>query len=74
MIKRDIIFLGSINYILLISTVYGYIDPGTGGMILGSFGTVIAMIVAIIGGFLARYLVRPLKRSFQKIKAIIKGE
>jgi hypothetical protein len=74
MIRRELILLSSVTYILSISTVYGYIDPGTGGMIIGSLGSVIAVIAAIIGGILGRYLIRPLKRIFQQIRAMFKEE
>ncbi len=52
----------------------GYIDPGTGGMIIsGGIWPIIVAVFLFITGFFSRYLIKPIKKGvlslWQKIKA-----
>lgn len=49
-----------------------YIDPGTGGMIAGSLGPIIAMIIAAIVGFFSMKIIQPAKKKIRAIKAKVK--
>ena len=57
----------------VLSPVYGYIDPGTGGMVLGSLGSLIAVVFAIIGGFLAKFFIHPIKKTISKVVGYLKS-
>lgn len=70
MVKRAILVGVAIFYV---PSVYGYIDPATGGMFLGSIWTIIASIGAIIGAFFARFFIRPIKRAFSKAAHFLKS-
>lgn len=51
---------------VLINTknVFAYIDPGTGGMIIGnSLWPFIIGIFALIGGFFLKYFFKPIKKG-----------
>ena len=53
--------------ILLCTTkVSAYIDPGTGGMIVGSAWPFIIAVLAAIGGFFLKYFFKPIKKTFLK--------
>ncbi|OIO61666.1 hypothetical protein AUJ83_04455 [Candidatus Woesearchaeota archaeon CG1_02_33_12] len=52
--------------------VSAYIDPGTGGMIIGSVWPFILAILAAIGGFFFRYFFKPIKKTFLKLWKLIK--
>ncbi|MBU1204873.1 MAG: hypothetical protein KKE93_03115 [Nanoarchaeota archaeon] len=52
--------------------VSAYVDPGTGGMIIGSVWPFILAILAAIGGFFFRYLIKPTKKMFSKLWKLIK--
>jgi len=52
--------------------VSAYIDPGTGGMIIGSVWPFILAILAAIGGFFFRYFFKPIKKTFLKLRKLIK--
>ncbi len=59
--------------ILLCTTkVSAYIDPGTGGMIVGSAWPFILGILAAVGGFFLRYFFKPIKKTFLKLWKLIK--
>ena len=47
---------------------YAYIDPGTGGMIVGSIWPIILAFFAAIGAFLVKVFWRPVKGFFSKSK------
>jgi len=52
-----------------------YVDPGTGGMIIGSIWPFILAILAAIGGFFLKYFFKPIKKIFLKLwKPIIKSK
>ncbi|MBR9707309.1 MAG: hypothetical protein GOV15_02635 [Candidatus Diapherotrites archaeon] len=54
------------NLLLLSPSVFAYIDPGTGGMIIGSMGPA---ILAFIGALLATFrkkIVHSVKKVFKK--------
>lgn len=52
--------------------VSAYVDPGTGGMIIGSIWPFILAILAAIGGFFFRYLIKPIKKIFLKLWKLTK--
>lgn len=54
--------------ILLAKNSSAYIDPGTGGMIIGSIWPVIVAFFAAIGGFFVKVFWKPIKNFFSKIK------
>ncbi|MFH2021242.1 MAG: hypothetical protein ABIJ34_07520 [archaeon] len=55
---------------LLPTKCYAYIDPGTGGLILTNFWSLIAGIFGAILGLIAVKFIAPLKKF---IKKILKG-
>lgn len=46
----------------------GYIDPGTGGMIVGSIWPLILAVLATIGGFFVKRFYKPIKNVFLKFR------
>ncbi len=56
-----------------VSSVSAYIDPGTGGMILGSIWSTIAAVFAIISAFLVRHFIEPIKRRIRELWTRIKN-
>ncbi len=46
----------------------GYIDPGTGGMLVGSIWPMILTVLAAIGGFFAKWFYKPVKNWLLKFK------
>ena len=46
----------------------GYIDPGTGGMVVGSTWPIILAIIGGIGGFFVKVFYRPIKNKILKFK------
>jgi hypothetical protein len=58
--------------LLLATTASAYIDPGTGGAIVGSTGGIITAIAGIAGLIIAKYFINPIKQAFPKIKRSIK--
>jgi len=64
-----------ISVILLFSMkASAYIDPGTGGMIVGSIWPYILLVLSLIGGFFIKYFFKPIKRTFLRLWKIIKKE
>jgi len=58
--------------ILLCTTkASAYIDPGTGGMIVGSVWPFIIAVLAVIGGFFLKYFFKPIKKTFLKLWKLI---
>jgi hypothetical protein len=55
-------------FTLYSKSVSAYIDPGTGGMIIGSSGSIIGLILAVIGAILVKYFFNPIKKTIIKIK------
>ncbi len=72
MLRRDIVLISSISYILLIPAVYGYKDPATAMMVFGSIWPIITMIGAIIGAFLVKHFIRPIKKILSKVTSFFK--
>ena len=58
--------------LLLVAEASAYIDPGTGGAIIGSGGAFIAAFFGLIGALLLKYLITPAKKAFSKVKELIK--
>ena len=44
-----------------------YLDPGTGGLVIGSLSGYVVAALAAIGAFLMAYFIRPLKRFILKL-------
>jgi len=65
-------YLLLIVFILLSAQASAYIDPGTGGAIIGSGGAMITAIFGLIGMFVLKYLISPLKKGVSKIREFIK--
>ncbi len=66
-------FMGRKSLFLIITLINlklatAYIDPGTGGMILSSSGSIIGLILAVIAGFFGKYLINPIKKLFSRNK------
>ncbi len=66
-----LILLGLIE----INAVLAYIDPGTGGMIIGGgvWPFIVAMFAAI-AGFSLKYFFKPIKRGVKSVWGRIKGK
>lgn len=47
--------------------VSAYIDPGTGGMIIGSSGSIIGAILAVIVAIIVEYFFNPVRKLILKI-------
>lgn len=45
---------------------YAYLDPGTGGMIVSSFGPLMALVFSVIATFLIKFFWQPLKKTFSR--------
>jgi len=59
--------------ILLCTTkVSAYVDPGTGGMIIGSVWPFILAILAAIGGLFFKYFFKPIKKTLLKLWKLTK--
>ncbi|AJF61838.1 TPA: hypothetical protein HA239_02040 [Candidatus Woesearchaeota archaeon] len=52
-------------FILLVHSSYAYIDPGTGGIIIGSFWQT---IVAVLGAVIAFLIINPVKNIIKRLK------
>ena len=50
-----------------------YIDPGTGGMIIGSLWGMISYVAALIAAFIAAYFLRPLKKFLKKLLRVFRA-
>ncbi|MBT4165618.1 hypothetical protein HOE04_01110 [archaeon] len=66
--KKIIIQGITLTFLILssIKTVSAYIDPGTGGYLVTSFGTSILIILGIILGFLSTHIFHPIKKFIKK--------
>lgn len=68
---KRLIYL-SLAVFFCISNVSAYIDPGTGGMILGSAFPIFALILAAVAGFLLKFFYNPVKRAITLIINIVR--
>lgn len=69
-INKILLIMGVI--LLTIPQALAYIDPGTGGMLLGSIWPFIVMIAAAIGGVIVKVFFRPIKTIFSKSISLFK--
>ena len=46
----------------------GYIDPGTGGMVVGSVWPMVLLILGAIGGFFVKWFYKPIKNTLSQFK------
>ena len=67
-------FLSILLTLLLVAEAAAYIDPGTGGAIIGSAGTIIAAFFGLIGMILLKYFISPVKRIFSKVNKLLKKQ
>lgn len=58
--------------LLAVPQALAYIDPGTGGIILGSIWPYIVMIAAAIGGVIVKVFFRPIKKLFTNSVSLFK--
>ncbi len=56
---------------LSLPSAAAYIDPGTGGLIVNSWGAYVIGVVGAVGAFIALRFIKPLKI---RIKNIIRGK
>ena len=54
-----------ILFVLLSSSTYAYIDPGTSGIIIGGLWQTIVGFLGVVIGFL---LINPIKKIIKKLK------
>lgn len=73
MSKIDVFIVFLIIITLFSPSVYAYVDPGTGGMVIGNLWTFFAAGVALISAIVAKYLIRPIKEFIVKAVARIKS-
>jgi len=71
---KKIFFLGIIILLLIKFSVFtsAYLDPGTGGMIIGSLGPLIITIIMTIIAFLVKYFWNPIKGIFKRTFKILR--
>ena len=62
-----LLFIISVALVVLSKTVFAYIDPGTGGIILNTIWPLIITVFVTIGAFFTKYFWRPIKSFFSKI-------
>jgi hypothetical protein len=64
-----VLFVGIIfvSFLLSLSFISAYIDPGTGIAIAGSAWGAIYGVILIIGAFLAKVFIHPIKRFFGRL-------
>jgi len=65
-------FFLALAILLCTTKVSAYVDPGTGGMIIGSVWPFILAILAAIGGFFLRYFFKPIKKTLLKLWKLTK--
>ena len=58
--------LGIFLFIAISSNALAYIDPGTGGAIIGSIWPLIVIIFSTIGAFIVKWFWTPIKSTFSK--------
>jgi len=71
--KRKI-FLLTVIMLIKLELASAYIDPGTGGMIISSSGSIIGLILAMIAAFLGKYFWKPIKKFFLKIIKVFRSK
>lgn len=54
--------------IILTEKAFAYIDPGTGGMVVGSLWPMILAILAVIGSFFVKIFYKPIKNIFLNLR------
>lgn len=62
-----ILFALFICIVVLSNTTLAYLDPGTGGAIIGSLWPLIVIIFSTIGAFIVKWFWSPIKKVFSKI-------
>lgn len=64
MVSLKKMFFLTVIIIFQVNLASAYIDPGTGGMVLGSIWPFIVAVFAAIGGFFVKFFYKPIKRGF----------
>ena len=57
----------AVSIVLSSKVVFSYLDPGTGGAIIGSIWPLVIAIFTSVVAFLTKYFWRPIKGVFSKI-------
>ncbi|MEM3370376.1 MAG: hypothetical protein QW471_01640 [Candidatus Woesearchaeota archaeon] len=70
-ITDELIYL--LTFLLLLPSVSAYIDPGTGGIVVGSIWPYLLFIFSVIAGFFIKILFRPMKKVILKLWRWIKS-
>lgn len=66
---RLLTFFGFLTLFVVSSNqVLAYIDPGTGGMVIGSAWPMILAILGAIGGFFIKIFYKPIKNKLLKFR------
>ncbi|GEM_PF-2482099 len=58
--------------LLCTTSASAYVEPGTGGMIIGSVWPFILAILVAIGGFFLKYFFKPIKKTLLKLWKLTK--
>jgi hypothetical protein len=64
--------------LVLLATLFSrsasaYLDPGTGGAVVGSIGPIVGGFLALLGVAVANYLINPLKKLLSRVRGWFKG-
>lgn len=73
MSKRFLILIIIIATIFSVNS-FAYLDPGTGGVIIGSLWPLILTILTAIGAFFVKWFWKPIKNTFLKLTGSSKKE
>ena len=68
-----ILFVIFTGLIFLSTNVLAYINPGTGGAIIGSLWPLILVFFSALGAFIVKWFWKPIKRTFSKVLSPIKN-
>ena len=66
--KKILLMLFVFSLVFIFSTnAFAYLDPGTGGVIIGSIWPLIVALFSAIGAFIIKWFWKPIKRAFSRI-------
>jgi len=63
----QMLIIVAVSVALSSEAAFSYLDPGTGGAILGSLWPLLIALFMSIGAFLTKYFWKPIKGIFSKI-------
>jgi phosphate/sulfate permease len=67
-------FIAVLAAALCSQSASAYIDPGTGGAIVGSMVPVVGAFIAIVSAILLKYLINPIKKVSARVKDALSGK